>query len=119
MPLSEDEKSRLDEIAAHVRATDPDFVQRLRAVGHERHTHPAQGTAPPPRVVDPQRQYHRRLILLSCLLFVSVSLFSNGLSAAHGLISLGAVVAVIGGALTGWTTLLLVRLRRANRPRPA
>lgn len=119
MPLSEDEKSRLDEIEAHVRATDPDFVQRLRSVDHERPAHPARGTARPPRVVDPQRQYSRRLILLSCLLFVSVSLFSNGLSAAHGLISLGSVVAIIGGVLTGWTTLLLVRFRRAYRTRPA
>jgi|SRR6478609_1036553 hypothetical protein len=118
MPLSEDEKSRLDEIEAHVRATDPDFVQRLRTAGQERHAHPEPVVAPV-RAIDPTRQYNRRLILLSCLLFVSVSLFSNGLSAAHGLISLGTLVAIAGGFLTGWTTLLLVRFRRAHRTRPA
>lgn len=118
MPLSEDEKSRLDEIAAHVRATDPDFVQRLRVAGPERHDHPTSAAAPA-GAVDPVRQYNRRLILLSGLLFVSVSLFSNGLSAAHGLISLGTLVAIAGGVLTGWTTLLLVRFRRAHRTRPA
>lgn len=117
MPLSEDEKSRLDEIEAHVRATDPDFVRRLRSAGQERAAHP-DPVAMPACAVDPARQYNRRLILLSCLLFVSVSLFSNGVSAAHGLISLGSVVAIIGGVLTGWTTLLLVRFRRAYRTRP-
>ena len=129
MPLSEDEKSRLDEIEAHVRATDPDFVQRLRTGATFRHPSlaPAVEPAPvvePPRgdpapVVDPERRYRQRLILLSCLLFVSVSLLSNGLSATNGLISLGAVVATVGGVLTGWTTLLLVRLRQGYRARPA
>jgi hypothetical protein len=129
MPLSEDEKSRLDEIEAHVRATDPDFVQRLRTGATFRHpsmapvAEPARVIEPTrevdPAPVDPDRRYHRRLILLSCLLFVSVSLLSNGLSAANGLISLGAVVAIIGGVLTGWTTLLLVRFRQGYRARPA
>ena len=118
MPLSEDEKSRLDEIEAHVRATDPAFVRRLRQADPDRQAHPSRLPAPA-RVVDPARQYNRRLLLLSCLLFVSVSLLSNGLSAAHGLISLGTVVAVAGGILTGWTTVLLVRFRRAYRTRPA
>lgn len=118
MPLSEDEKSRLDEIEAHVRATDPDFVRRLHSAGPGGHTGPAPVTVPP-RVMDPQQQYDRRLILLACLLFGSVSLFANGLSAAHGLISLGTVVALIGGVLSGWVTVLLVRFRRAHRPRPA
>jgi hypothetical protein len=118
MPLSEDEKSRLDEIAAHVRATDPDFAQRLRSAGRERPARPEPVVAPA-RVVDPQRQYNRRLIQLSCLLFVSVSLFANGLSAARGLISLGSVVAIIGGVLTGWAALVLIRFHRASRPRPA
>lgn len=130
MPLSEDEKSRLDEIEAHVRATDPDFVQRLRTGAAFRHpsmapvVEPARDVAPPRGVdpapdVDPKRRYQRRLVLLSCLLFVSVSLLSNGLSAANGLISLGAVVAIIGGVLTGWTTLLLVRFHQGYRARPA
>ena len=128
MPLSEDEKSRLDEIEAHVRATDPDFVQRLRTGSTFRHPSMAPVAEPAREVdprgveaaaVDPERRYQRRLILLSCLLFVSVSLLSNGLSAAHGLISLGAVVAIIGGVLTGWTTLLLVRFRQGYRARPA
>ena len=130
MPLSEDEKSRLDEIEAHVRATDPDFVQRLRTGAAFRHpsmaplvepahvVEPPRDVAPAP-VDDPERRYHRRLILLSCLLFVSVSLLSNGLSAAHGLISLGTMVAIVGGVLTGWTTLLLVRFRQGYRARPA
>ena len=118
MPLSEDEKSRLDEIEAHIRATDPHFVQRLRTAGSVRHPS-AEPLLDPPRAVDPVRQYNRRLILLSCLLFVSVSLFSNGLSAAKGLISLGTVVAIFGGALTGWAALLLIRFRRAYPTRPA
>ncbi len=98
MPLSEDEKSRLDEIEAYVRATDPAFVRRLRTP-------------------DPQRAYHRSLILLNCLLFVSASVFANGLSAAQGLISLGMVAALVGAVCTGWTALLLVRCRRSYRVR--
>ena len=117
MPLSEDEKSRLDEIEAHIRATDPDFVQRLRSAGPARRAHPE--SVAPTRIADPQRHYNRRLIQFSLLLFVAVSLFSNGLSAAQGLISLGTVVAIIGAVPTGWTTLLLVRFRRAYRTRPA
>ena len=54
MPLSEDEKSRLDEIEAHVRATDPDFVQRLRTGATFRHPSMAP-VAEPARVVEPPR----------------------------------------------------------------
>ncbi|WP_420122120.1 DUF3040 domain-containing protein [Nakamurella sp.] len=133
MSLSEDEKSRLDEIAAHALATDPDFVLRLRATA-ARHpsTRPAEapggaiGPAPtghPSRPTEhrphPADWYNRRLITLSCLLFVGVSLLSNGWTAAQGLISLGALVAVSGAGLTSWTAVQLLRLRRAYRTRPA
>lgn len=132
MSLSEDEKSRLDEIAAHVLATDPDFVLRLRAAARHPSAHPSaylgpraiptpaghpsHRTAP---AADRERNLSRQLIMLSCLLFVGVSLVSNGLTAAQGLISLGSVVAFAGVALTGWTTVALIRLRRAFRSRPA
>ena len=118
MPLSEDEKSRLDEIEAHARATDPDFVRRLGSAGPVGHTGPTTDTTAR-RTVDPQQVYNRRLILLSCLLFASISLFANGLSAAQGVISIGTVVAIVGGVLSGWVTLLLVRFHRAHRTGPA
>lgn len=129
MSLSEDEKSRLDEIAAHALATDPEFVLRLRATA-ARHpsTYPAAqpgpaaiptGTDPAGHAADPARRYSRQLIMLSCLLFVSISLLSNGWTAAQGLISLGSLVALAGAALTGWTTVRLIRLRRAYRTGPA
>ena len=129
MSLSEDEKSRLDEIAAHVLATDPEFVLRLRATA-ARHPstqpapspHPAgSGPAGPARVpaADGARQLNRRLIMLSWVLFVGIALLSNGWTAAQGLISLGSLVAASGAALTGWTAVQLMRLHRAYRARPA
>lgn len=132
MSLSEDEKSRLDEIAAHVLATDPEFVLRLRATA-ARHPstqpapspHPAgrgpAGPVGPARVpaADGARQLNRRLIMLSWVLFVGISLLSNGWTAAQGLISLGSLVAATGAALTGWTAVQLMRLHRAYRARPA
>jgi hypothetical protein len=102
VPLSEDEKSRLDEIEAYVGATDPAFAQRLRAAHR-------------PQAVDPERAYQRSLILLNSLLFISASVFANGLSAARGPISLGMVAALVGAVFTGWTALLLVRCRRSYR----
>lgn len=133
MSLSEDEKSRLDEIAAHVMATDPDFALRLRAAG-ARHPstlpgpasdsapagHPSGGSDPRPGPAgDPVRRQNRLLTLLCCLLFVGISLLSNGVTAAQGLISLGALVATAGAVLTGWSAVQLVRFDRARRARPA
>lgn len=96
MSLSEDERSRLGEIEAHARATDPAFVRRLDlANAHHRH--------------------RRMIITLWCLLFVGVSMLANGLTSAQGLISLGNVVALFGGALTVWSTVMVIR-HRAWRP---
>ena len=129
MSLSEDEKSRLDEIAAHVLATDPEFVLRLRATAAR---HPSTQPAPSPHPAGPDpagparvpaadgaRQLNRRLIMLSWVLFVGISLLSNGWTAAQGLISLGSLIAASGAALTGWTAVQLMRLHRAHRARPA
>src|SRR5690349_13545607 len=96
--LSEDEKSRLGEIEAHVRATDPGFVRRLDlALAHRR-----QG---------------RTIVILWCLLFLGVSMLANGLTAAQGVISLGMLVAIIGSGLTIWSTVMVIRCR-AWRSRP-
>lgn len=96
--LSEDEKSRLGEIEAHVRATDPAFVRRLDlGLAHRR-----QG---------------RSIITLWCLLFLGLSMLANGLTAAQGLISLGMLAALVGGGLTIWSTVMVVRCR-AWRSRP-
>ncbi len=98
MSLSEDEKSRLGEIEAHVRATDPGFVRRLDlTLAHRR-----QG---------------RTIVILWCLLFLGVSMLANGLTAAQGVISLGMLVAIIGGGLTSWSTVMVIRCR-AWRSRP-
>jgi hypothetical protein len=97
--LSEDEKSRLGEIEAHTRATDPGFVRRLS-------------------LADVHRRHRRMIVTLWCLLFLGTSLLANGLTAADGLISLGMVAAAFGGALTIWSGVMVVRHRawRSSRP---
>ncbi|HEY5882177.1 MAG TPA: DUF3040 domain-containing protein [Nakamurella sp.] len=92
MSLSEDEKFRLGEIEAHVRATDPRFVRRLS-------------------IADLRRRQRRFIVTLWCLLFLGISMFANGLTAAKGLISLGMLTAVFGGALTAWSIVMVVRFK--------
>ena len=92
MSLSEDEKNRLGEIEAHVRATDPGFVRRLS-------------------VAEVHRRHRRTIVTLWCLLFLGISLLTNGLTAAAGLISLGSLAAVFGGGLTVWSTVMVVRYK--------
>ena len=99
MSLSEDEKGRLGEIEAHVRATDPGFARRLD-------------------LADLHRRHRRTIVTLWCLLFVGVAMLANGLTAAQGLISLGMLAAVFGGALTAWSTVMVVRYKawRGSHP---
>ncbi len=99
MSLSEDERSRLGEIEAHTKATDPAFARRLN-------------------LADARRRHRRSIVTLWCLLFVGVSLLANGTTAANGVISLGTVAALFGGALTIWSVVMIVRHRawRGNGP---
>ena len=92
MSLSEDEKFRLGEIEAHARATDPRFVRRLS-------------------ITDLRRRQRRLIVTLWCLLFLGICMTTNGLTAAKGLISLGTLAALFGGALTAWSIVMVVRFK--------
>lgn len=96
MSLSEDEQSRLGEIEAHARATDPGFARRLN-------------------LADARRRHRHLIVILWCLLFVGSSMLANGLTAANGLISMGNVVAVFGGGLMIWSTVMVIRHRAWRR----
>ncbi len=96
MSLSEDERSRLGEIEAHTRATDPGFARRLN-------------------LADAHRRHQRMIVTVWCLLFLGLSMLANGLTAAEGLISLGNVVALFGGVLTAWSGVMVIRHRAWRR----
>ena len=83
MALSEWDQSRLREIEEHTRATDPDFVTRLDLAVVLRH----------------RRQLRRMCWWLQAL---GAWITLMGLSAAHGVISIGALAATGGCALSGW-----------------
>ena len=84
MALSEWDQSRLREIEEHTRATDPDFVTRLDLAVVLRH----------------RRQLRRMCWWLQAL---GAWMTLMGLSAAHGVISVGAIVAGGGCALMVWS----------------
>ena len=86
MALSDRDQSRLREIEEHTRATDPDFVTRLDLAG----------------VLRRRRQLRRMCWWLQAL---GAWITLMGLSAAHGVISIGALVAGGGCALMVWSAL--------------
>jgi hypothetical protein len=90
--LSEDEQSRLSEIEAHARATDPGFVGRLS-------------------LIDARRRLRRLIMTLWWVLFLGFLMLTIGLSAAAGVISIGVLVAMSGCGLMAWTGVLLVQHR--------
>lgn len=93
MPLSDDEKRRLGEIEAHVRACDPAFVRRLTRSSR----------------ADFERRHRRFIVTIWCLLFVGIATFANGISAAKGMISIGVLAAIAGAVLTAWSGRMVVR----------
>ena len=90
--LSERDQSRLREIEQHTLSTDPDFVTRLDLAGVLR-----------------RRRHLRRVCWW--LLALGTWLMLMGLSAAHGVISGGAVTAGGGCALVMWSALTARGLR--------
>ena len=92
MSLSEDEKGRLSEIEAHARATDPGFVRRLN-------------------LASVRRRHGRLMVTMWCLCFIGFAMLTTGASAAAGIISIGVLVAICGGALFAWSGVMLVRYR--------
>jgi len=90
--LSDWDQIRLREIEEHTRATDPDFVTRLDLAG----------------VLRRRRRLHRMCWWLQAL---GAWMMLMGLSAAHGLISVGAVTAAAGCALMVWSALTARSLR--------
>jgi len=84
--LSEWDQSRLREIEEHTRATDPDFVARLDLAG----------------VLRRRRQLRRMCWWLEAL---GAWITLMGLSAAHGIISIGGLAAGGGCALMVWSAL--------------
>jgi hypothetical protein len=90
--LSERDQSRLREIEEHTLSTDPDFVTRLDLAGVLR-----------------RRRHLRRVC--RWLLALGAWLMLMGLSAAHGVISGGAVTAGGGCALAVWSALTAWGLR--------
>lgn len=92
MALSDWDQSRLREIEEHTRATDPDFVTRLDLAG----------------VLRRRRQLRRICWWLQAL---GAWMTLMGLSAAHGVISIGSLVAGGGCALIVWSALTARSLR--------
>lgn len=96
MALSDWDRLRLQEIEEHTRATDPEFVTRLDLAG----------------VLRRRRQLRRMCRWLQAL---GAWMMLMGLSAAHGLISVGALVAGGGCALMVWSALTVRSLRGSTQ----
>jgi len=96
--LSAWDQSRLREIEEHTRATDPDFVARLDLAD----------------VLRRRRQLRRMCWWLQAL---GAWITLMGLSAAHGVISIGALVAGGGCALMVWSALTARGLRVSTQRR--
>jgi len=96
--LSDWDQSRLWEIEEHTRATDPDFAARLDLAA----------------VLRRRRQLRRMCWWLQAL---GAWITLMGLSAAHGVISIGALAATGGCALTMWATLTVRGLRVSTHRR--
>jgi len=96
--LSDWDQSRLREIEEHTRATDPDFVTRLDLAVVLRH-----------------RRQLRRMCWWLQILGAWMTLM--GLSEAHGVISIGAIVAGGGCALMVWSAFTARGLRVSTQRR--
>lgn len=92
MSLSEDEQHRLGEIESLTAAADPQFARRLDLLAASR---------------------RRRAGRWACwvLFAVGIGLICGGVAAAHGFISVGAVVAGLGWALMAWSGMVGYGLR--------
>ena len=98
MSLSDRDQSRLREIEEHTRASDPDFVTRLDLTA----------------VLRRLRQLRRICWWLQAL---GAWITLMGISAAHGVISIGALVATSGCALMVWSALTARGLRVSTQRR--
>jgi len=96
--LSDRDQSRLREIEEHTRASDPDFVTRLDLAA----------------VLRRRRQLRRICWWLQALGAWTTLM---GISAAHGVISIGALVATSGCALMLWSALTRRGLRVSTQRR--
>jgi hypothetical protein len=92
MTLSEDEQHTLDEIGTSLVADDPEFAARLD-------------------VVAAQHALRRRRRVAGYGLWLGVTLLMLGATAAHGVLSIGAVVGCYGFLLLAWSTVTLLRCR--------